>query len=182
MKHALKILISASFIYNFAAGMLGPIYAIFVMNIGGNILDAGIAWAIYAFAIGIATFIFSRYEDNMSKEKIIVAGYGLIAVGFFAYYFVDTIIQLFIVEMFFGVITAFHDPAWEAFFSEKITRKKSAAEWGNWEAGKYIAIGAAALIGSYVATGYGFKTLFIIMGGVAAISAIVSYMLLKKKS
>jgi MFS family permease len=179
MKTALKILIAASFIYNFSAGLFGPIYAIFVEGIGGNILDAGMAWAIYSIAIGVATFIFSRFEDGISKEKAIVAGYALTTVGFLGYYFVDTIMQLFIVELFFGIITAFHDPVWEAFFSQNVSKKKEAREWGDWESGKYIFVGIAALVGSYIAFQFSFKLLFIMMTAISAISTVISYMLVK---
>jgi MFS family permease len=181
MKTPLKILIAASFIYNFSAGLFGPIYAIFVEHIGGSILDAGIAWAIYSIAIGVATFVFSRFEDGPSKEKLIVAGYGLTTLGFLGYYFIDTTIQLFILELFFGIITAFHDPVWEAFFSENVSRKKGAREWGDWEAGKYIFVGLAALAGSFIAFQFSFKFLFVIMTIISAVSTFVSYMLVKAR-
>lgn len=180
MKTPLKILIAALFIYNFSAGLLGPIYAIFVQQIGGNILDAGIAWAIYSITIGVSTIIFSKFEDHMSNEKLIVAGYGLMTFGFLAYYFVAAPIHLFIVELFFGITTAFQDPAWEAFFTKKVDKGREARQWGDWESGKYVAAGVASLLGSFIAFEFGFKNLFILMTIICAISTLVSYMLIKK--
>jgi len=41
MRNGLKILIIADAWANLALGMIGPIYAIFVGQIGGDILDVG---------------------------------------------------------------------------------------------------------------------------------------------
>jgi len=180
MRTELKILIAASFIYNFGAGLFGPLYAIFVEEIGGNILTAGSAWAAYSIAVGVAMFIFSRYEDYLPKEKLIVIGYGLLSFGFIGYYLISTQLHLFIVQMYMGFSLALIDPVWNAYFGKKVDKKKEAAEWGDWEAGSYILIGLAALAGGIIAFKFGFKTLFLIAFAICAVSTVVSYLLIRK--
>ena len=51
MKRDPKILLKASLLGFFALGLLTPIYAIFVQNIGGDILDAGIAYALFSISM-----------------------------------------------------------------------------------------------------------------------------------
>ena len=158
MKTALKILIATSFAYNLGAGMLGPIYAIFVEQIGGNILDAGMAWAIYAISVGISMYIFSRFEDKLPKKKVITIGFLMLTIGFASYYFVSEPIHLFMVQLYLGISMALLDPSWLAFFGTHVDKHKEAAEWGGWQAGKHIILGISAIIGSYIAFQFGFKT------------------------
>ena len=58
MKRGLKLLLEADGFVLFGFGLLAPIYAIFVEKIGGDVLDAGIAYAIYLFVLGIFIYLF----------------------------------------------------------------------------------------------------------------------------
>ena len=53
MKKELKILLTAYCFSTFAFSMLSPIYAIFVEEIGGGILEASYAIAIFTFISGL---------------------------------------------------------------------------------------------------------------------------------
>ena len=55
MRRGLKILLLADGTANLALGMIGPIYALFVEKIGGDILDAG--WAYFAFMVSSSPMI-----------------------------------------------------------------------------------------------------------------------------
>ena len=52
-----------SFLYGAGAGLLAPIYALYVENIGGNIVDAGIAWAIFSISMGVLLIVFGKLEN-----------------------------------------------------------------------------------------------------------------------
>jgi len=54
MKRGLRFLLIADAWVNLALGMIGPIYAIFVEQIGGDILDASWAYFTYMLTAGIA--------------------------------------------------------------------------------------------------------------------------------
>ena len=49
----IKTLLLTDGIIILACAMLGPIYALFVQEIGGDLLDAAYAFAVYAFVAGI---------------------------------------------------------------------------------------------------------------------------------
>lgn len=53
MHVVLKVLLLSYALCSLALGMLGPVYAIFVEEIGRDILDAGSAWSIYMFTMGV---------------------------------------------------------------------------------------------------------------------------------
>ena len=72
--------------------MLGPIYAIFVQEIGGDILAAGSAWATFMITSGIGIFLMGKLVDKIQREKpILMLGYALASLGFLGYFFVSNI-------------------------------------------------------------------------------------------
>ena len=164
MNRILKTLLEADGFFILAAGLLGPIYAIFVERIGGNILDAGGAYAAFALASGTLLFLISRWEDHIKhKEKIVVLGYGLGSVGILGYLFISSPIHLFVVQAILGVAEAIIYPAYDALYSVCLDRGKFASEWGLYESMRAIITAIAALSGAFVAELFGFNSLFMIM-------------------
>ena len=181
MHKAIKILISASILYNFAGGLFGPIYAIFVEKIGGDILTASSAIALYNIIMGILLLTFGKMEDKINKRNVVVLGYFLSAIGVTGYLFVSQPWHLFAVQIILslGVIT---NPAWDAFFASSTDKKKESEEWGLWEGSIKINTGIAALVGGFVASVFGFRALFVLMSASAFASAFASTLLLRKKT
>ncbi|MBW3021117.1 hypothetical protein KY334_07520, partial [Candidatus Woesearchaeota archaeon] len=82
MQRELKIMLTTSALINLAGGMLGPIYAIFVQDIGGAILTAGSSYSIFAIVAGIMTFFVAKLEDRYDhQEFLIVIGYFIMCLG-----------------------------------------------------------------------------------------------------
>ncbi|MCK5476992.1 MAG: MFS transporter [Candidatus Aenigmarchaeota archaeon] len=161
---ALKILLITNSLIMTASAMLGPIYALFVEKIGGNLLDASIAGGVFAFAAGITTLISGRYTDRTKeKQKIVVFGYFLIGIGFLLYIFVNSIWFLFFVQILIGFAQALCSPAFDALYSKHITKTRRGIEWGEWEASSYFSSAFGAVIGGVIVSLFGFNMLFIIM-------------------
>ena len=181
MHKVLKILIVSSIFYNFAAGLFGPIFAIFVQGIGGTIITASTAWAVYTFFVGILLLIFGKLGDRFNKRKLFVLGRAINTIGIAGYLFVNDPIQLFIVQGILGIAVAIMNPTFEAIFSRGLDVGKESGEWSLWEGSINIVYAGAALIGGVVASVYGFKTLFFFMAASSAIATVVAAVLLKKR-
>lgn len=182
MHQIIKILLASSVVHNFSLGLLGPIYAIFVQNIGGGILSASSAWAIYTITIGVLTIIFGKFEEKLSWSRMLIWGRILTTAGVVGYFFVSTVYQLFMVEFLLGVAASIKDPAYDSLFSKFLTKKRVSLEWGYQWGFTGIFGGIAALIGGAVATVFGFKILFISMAIFSAASTVLACLLLKKKT
>ncbi len=164
MHKVIKILILTSVFCNFGFALFEPIYAIFVEQIGGYILEAATAMGIFSIVMGLTTTVVGRLADrDKLKPQLVVLGYGLVAMAFLGYYFMTNPIELFIVQAVIGFGTALIDPAWNALFGRCVRRGREASEWGLWEGGKEIGVGIASIIGGVIAFGLGFKTLILIM-------------------
>ncbi len=170
---ALRILLITNGFVLLAGAMLGPIYALFVERIGGDLLDASLTGGVFALAAGITTLIAGRYADKIKeKEIIVVFGYGIMGVGFLLYNLVNSIWSLFVIQALIGFAEAFYSPAFDAIYSKHLSIKKAGREWGAWEAMNYFSIAVGAAIGGVVATYLGFGAVFTIMSMLCFVSAL----------
>jgi len=175
-----KLLLLTDAFYLLAGGLLGPIYALFVQKIGGDLLDASTTFAFFMFTAGIVVFLLALWEDKARhQKKFVIAGYGLGMVGALGYLFVTSTMGLFIVQIILGFAVALKDPAYDALFSTG--QKHLALAWGEWEAVDYFALGGGALVGGIVADQYGFHVLLWGMFGLSVLAFLLSLMLLKFK-
>lgn len=182
MKEKLKILLLSALFINLSAGFFGPIYAIFVEQIGGDIFTAGFSYALFSIAAGVLIFILGKWEDSVKhQEKLLVTGRFLAIIGFIGYLLVETTTHLFIVQIIFGISTAVITPAFDSLYSKNLSKGKFASQWGVWESMYGIATGVAAVIGAFIAKEFGFKSLFTLMLIFSIASFIASLYLLKKK-
>lgn len=182
MKKWLKILLFADLFSIIGMAMITPIYAIFVEQIGGDILDASSAWAMFAFVSGILMYAIGKWEDRKKyHQQMLIIGYGLQAVGFVGYMFVGSVLHLLIVQVILGISTAISTPTFDALYSAFLDKGKYATEWSMWEGMNMIVTAVAALIGGVIAEYLGFRVLFIIMATLGGIGTLVSLSLLKSK-
>ncbi|QQR84020.1 MFS transporter [Candidatus Peregrinibacteria bacterium] len=182
MKKGIKILLVSDGWVNLALGMIGPIYAIFVEEIGGDILDASWAFSTYMFTAGIIMYLLSKWEDKAKhKEKFVVAGYALTSLGCLMYFFVHNQATLLLTQAVLGLSVAILSPSFDAIYSHYVKASEEASNWGIWEALSYIATAIAAIIGGYIANSFGFKTLFVVMFIVSLFGTIQSFALYRGK-
>jgi len=180
MKRAIKILLFSDSWIVLALGMLGPIYAIFVQEIGGDLLDASWAYFTYMFTSGVVMYLLSHWEDRFEhKEKLIIIAYGIATIGCFSYLLVYDQISLLITQVILGLSMALLDPAYDSVYSHYVTRSSEASEWGAWEALDYVVTAIAALAGGYIVTSFGFTTLFLSMGFAGILATFLALFLLK---
>jgi MFS family permease len=178
---ALRILLSTNGMILLAGAMLGPIYALFVDKIGGDLMDASIAGGIFALVAGVTTLITGKFSDKLKeRELVVVLGYGIMGLGFLLYFWVDSIMFLFIVQAIIGLGEAIYSPVFDALYSRHLDKHRSGAQWGAWEAMNYFTTAVGAVIGGAIVTMFGFGYLFILMAGLCFLSGI--YILFLKRS
>lgn len=175
-----RVLLLTDAFYLLAGGLLGPIYALFVQKIGGDLLDASTTFAFFMFTAGIVVFLLALWEDKVKhQKKFVIAGYGLGMVGALGYLFVSSTTELFIVQIVLGLAVALKDPAYDALFSS--SQKHLALAWGEWEAVDYFALGGGALAGGLIADRFGFQVLLWGMFGLSVMAFLLSLILLRFK-
>jgi len=170
---ALKVLLISNALIYVAGAMMGPIYALFVEEVGGNLLDASITGGVYALAAGIVVLLSGSVSDKIKEsELIVVAGYAIMALGFMMYIFVSSIAFLLIVQVVIGIGEAIMWPAFDALYSKHLDLKKRGRQWAVWEAMSYWVTAAGAIIGGVIVTFVSFDALFVIMAALCFIAAV----------
>ncbi len=161
---ALRLLLLTNGLVLVAGAMMGPIYALFVQKIGGDLMDASLTGAIFALAAGITTLVAGRIADKRRSDELIVAtGYFIMGIGFLMYMFASSVWEVFAIQIITGFAEAFYSPAFDALYSRHISRSRAGSEWGAWEALNYFSIALGAVMGGILASIWGFKSVFIIM-------------------
>jgi MFS family permease len=159
-----RLLVSISFLTTFAESMLVPMYAAFTENVGGSILDAGIAFATFSMATGVfISLVGTRPYFQQHVKSFLVLGFLVSACCDISYIFVQNRWQLFAAQVVAGLATGLIEPAWDALFTDDI-EESSAKHWSIWAGGTHLVAGAAALVGGVVVAYFSFKTLFLTMG------------------
>lgn len=178
---ALRILLTTNAMILLAGAMIGPIYALFVEKVGGDLLDASFAGAIFALAAGITTLISGKYSDRIKEnELIIVAGYLIMGIGFLLFIFIETVPQLLLVQILIGFGEAIYSPAFDAQYSKHLDGHKSGTQWGAWESMNYFTTAIGATLGGIIVTILGFNAIFVAMSALCTFSALYIYFLPRK--
>lgn len=179
-KQIFTILLIENILFEFGAGLYGPIYAIFTERIGGTIFTAGVAWSIFLIALGLFGFITSRFIDRYSLKRITILTSILHALLIFAYVFVNQIWQLFLLQLLIGIVGAFNFPAWDAWFTNMQENEKKGSSFALMHGTNNIGRGLAALVGASIAYFIGFKMLFIVSSIFVLVSSFLLFNLEEK--
>ena len=169
-----RLLLKMSFVTTFAESMLVPMYAAFTERVGGSILDAGIAFAAFSIATGIVvSLIGTRPWFQHHIKMFLVLGFVISMVCDFSYLLVQNRWQLFAAQVVAGLATGLVEPAWDSLFTDDIEHS-SAKHWSIWAGGTHLVAGIAALVGGTIVAYLSFSTLFVTMGLMDALAALLA--------
>lgn len=174
----IRLLIISDTVLMGAAGLLGPIFALFIEDFiqGGNAAVAGIAISIYLFTKSVFQVPIAYLIDKIRGEKddfwLMFIFTILIALTPLLYLVINTPLQLYIIQFILGFFTAFTFPTYMAIFTRHIDKEKEGIEWGIYFTLTDLTSAALAAIGGYIATTQGFPILIIAVVIVSFIGAI----------
>ncbi|MEK9170913.1 MAG: MFS transporter, partial [Patescibacteria group bacterium] len=121
-----RVLVLGDIMFFSAFGLIGPIFAVFVINqiVGATIVTAGFAATISLLARALLQMPIARYIDRHKGEKddfvFMVAGSTLISVVPFAYLLVVVPWHLYLAQIVLGIGGALANPGWFAIFTRHI--------------------------------------------------------------
>ena len=159
-----KILIIGYSTSIFAEGILLPIYAVFVQKIGGTILDASGAIAVFLITQGIFTVLAHRLRWIDKNRIAVMAGGWLIWVcGIALYLFVSNVFMLMVTQVLTALGNALADPIFDRELAAHTDHKGQEFEWGFFEGNKDLVQGVASIVGGLVVSFFGFRILIYTM-------------------
>ncbi|XKT74138.1 MAG: MFS transporter [Patescibacteria group bacterium UBA2163] len=162
-----------------AAGLLAPIFALFVEDfiVGGNAAVAGIAAGVYLFSRSILQIPIAHLMDKICGERddfwFLFSFSILFSVVPLFYLVIQTPLQLYGVQFILGLFTAFTYPAFMAIFTRHIDKGREGTEWGVYFTLTDVTSAALAVIGGYVAISAGFPVLITIVVSMSLLGALL---------
>lgn len=175
MHKNVKILLIASILIHSGANLLAPIYAIFIKDIGGSLIDAGIAVGIYALFKGVFYFVFANIdEQRFSKKLMMFTGYVLMGFCYLSYIFAENPQHVFIIQGMLSLGETIINPSWSAIIAISLKKGKERHLYTHFFGYRSLFEGVAALIGGVFTIKFGFSLVFGIMAGFAIASGVLS--------
>lgn len=174
-------IIEESFLWS-AWNFVIPLFPIFIVkNVqGGSIESAAMAYSIYLVARVICELLSGRFlKGSNDRTKLIVSiiGMVLLSVSYMGFAFSATIYSIVFFYVVMGIGLGIASPAKSALFSMHLDKNKETTEWGFLDAVTFICIALAVSLGGFIATAYGFPSLFL-LASVVNILGIIPYLLL----
>ncbi|MBR9679329.1 MAG: MFS transporter [Nanoarchaeota archaeon] len=175
MRTITKIFIFSDILLLSSAGLIGPIFAIFIDDhlIGGGALAAGMAMMVFLLVSGVGDLIMGRYIDKIENPKLfLIIGSLIIAIVPIAFIFITNVNQLYALEAVAGIGAALSYPIWYMMFSNNLDQKHDGYAWSIYEFCTRISMAITAFLGGWVAQNFGFKETFIIVGVLGIMGAV----------
>lgn len=168
----IKILLTCSMLLHGGINLLAPIYAIFIKNIGGSLLDASLTVGFYAILKGGLYFVFSKVkESRLSRKFMISVGYFLFFVSYILYIFAANVSHVLIIQALLALGEVIINPSWSAVIANSLTKGKERSIYSDFYGYRSLAEGGAAILGGVMATQLGFNLLFGLMAGFALMAS-----------
>ncbi len=180
MDRIAKILLTAESIWAFGSGLFLPICAIFSQKVGGDILDAGIAAALFLIATSTLEWPLGRVLDKYHEKWFIAIAYFLTGFIFIGYAFVTNKWELFVLQILLGVASAIGDPSWEALYDKHTADSRSGSSWSFYHMFSGYAAAFGVLIGAGLVHFFGFDLVFILGAVFAFLAGLTSAVFIKK--
>ncbi|KPJ71706.1 hypothetical protein AMJ50_01055 [Parcubacteria bacterium DG_74_3] len=177
----IRVLIISDFFLNSGWGLLGPIFAIFLVqkiaigNLAEGAKIAGFASLTYWIVKSSLQIPIGQHLDQQPEEKddFWFMFWGTVLTGLAPFGFVISFLpwHIYSIQVLHAVGMAMVVPAWGAIFTRNIDRGKEALEWGIESTSLGLGAGIAGAIGGLLVSIFGFKVIFILTGTLTLISA-----------
>lgn len=165
---AIKILLLFIFLFNLSASLYVPIIAFYIT---GHIPFAtltvlGISLAIYSVTKSIFQIPIAKRLDSQKGERddfyFMLVGIFLAILYCLSFMVITTVTHLYVVEVLVGIADACIMASFYAIFSHHIDKDSQGFEWSLFSVGGMtVSAAIGGVIGGYVATEYGFATVFV---------------------
>lgn len=181
----IRYLILGDILFYGAAGLLAPIFAIFIVGSieGGTPEVVGIATGIYLLTRSLGQIPAARLIDRIcgDRDDFWFMFWGLVVASLvpLAYLVISTPLELYITQFVLGAALAFNWPSFYGLFTKYIPENKEATAWSIYQTFVDLGAGLAAAIGGALATIVGFPAVII---GVSVVGFVGALLLLPIRS
>jgi len=177
MNKKLLLLILSDVLILSSFGLIGPIFAIFIIeNLeGGSIVAAGLSTTIFLVVKSAVQMPLSKYFIDKEKHKTrsLLLGTLLIIAVPFIYIAAKSVYAIYVAQAIYGLGAALAYPSWFSLFTTYMDKKHKGFEYTLWSTSIGVGTALTAYFGAKIADVLGFKTLFLFVGIVALLGFVL---------
>ncbi len=155
------LVLSNSFL-RLGGGVLAPIFAIYAMHLGADLRRVGELAASFTLMGAIGGILVAKASDK-ARVWLLLLSYVLNLILSICYLFVDSHLQLYVLQGGFGLASAINTPAMTDHLTKHMGDNDKTFCWQIYRIGGALAATAAALIGGYASHHLGFDIIFYFM-------------------
>jgi len=176
-KRNLKIFTFSNSLMALAFGLFGPFYLIFINDIGGSIENFGIAVGLVVLSGALVSLVAGKYSDSIGRKTLLIFGGYASAIIVFLYTIISSIWQLYLLQIFSGLIISVFETSESAYLADITEKQKRGADIGKYGAYVGFAEALAIFAGGFLAGEFGFKIIFYFVSIVFLISTTIMFRL-----
>ena len=175
MNRTLKLLIASDTLVFTGFGLISPILAVYINDSisGGTIAAIGLMSTIFLVTKTIFQLLFSKIFQPKHRDLMVWIGTLLIAFVPIIYLLSNQIWHFYIAQFIYGIGGGLAYPAWFSLFASNLSNGKQGFEWSIYSGCVGIGEGAAAFIGSSIASSWGFPLTFFLSGIISIAGMII---------
>ncbi len=182
MNRWVRTIIQGDMFYLIAFGLLTPIFALFLIDRipNASLLTVGIAEAIFLMTLAILrpfTQLSSQSDTKGFRTQYLLwFGSVLIVLSPFLYLLSRDMLDIFVIQMIYGIGVAFSEPAWSRLVSQTCSMSATKYNEPYLATGTLVAAGLAAL-GGFIAEKQGIPALLLYVGVTLFCAALIMIVL-----
>jgi len=176
-----QVMLKTSVLNALALGAIGPLLIIFVEGLSGSIGSFATAIGLFGLADGIASYGTGRLSDRFGRKMFIVLGGFVQSASFVCYTFVDSLFQLYVLQVVLGVNAAVLYTARDAFMGDITEMETRGRQLGNLDAATGIVAALATIAVGQLVERIGFEVVFYLVAAALFVSNMFRLRFLREK-
>lgn len=182
VNRVIKFFVFADLIFFAGWGFVSPIFSIFIIEEikDATVVAVGISAAVYWLSRSLVQPFIANAIDKRKGEKddfyVLMLGLILAGVSAFLFTLVETLPQLYALQVVHGVSLGAYYVSWTSIFSRHLDKDRPAFDWSFDNSTIGIAVAVASFGGGLLAGTFGFDVTFMIAGWLSIISAGVIFL------
>jgi len=173
-KSSILFVTTLSTLSTLGVGLLGPVYPIFIINrFSASAVDLGVLYALFCLTTAIFKVLAGKLVDVIGKSKVFFAGVAVGALCSLSYIFASNLLQLYLIEFFYGFSYALQRPALLALMFEVSSSSRKGLFLGLFESIYDFTEAFAAVFSVVIVSKFGFEPLFLMCSGCQATTGIL---------
>lgn len=178
MNKSLKLLLTINSVFMLAGNLIGPLYAVYVQNLGASIAVVSGTWSVMLLSTTIVNLILIRYGDKIKEHEFyLIGGFIFRAIAWIGFVYAHNITAIILLQIVVGMGEAVGSTGFDTIFAEHLDKLNHIRDYAVWKSISNVITAIATIIGGFIVTYYGFSPMFWVMGIAALGCAIFTYLL-----